>query len=331
MSDSDARPFRVTVALAMVIAVVLVATAIAAFFISVRGEEETQVPAVVGEDLGSALLQLQEKGLVPKYEPRFSADVERWQVMAQTPVAGSLVKAGRPVSLVVSQGPLIAHVGDYVGRDIDEVRLELQTLQATYESPIRIGDGGPRISDPKPAGTILAQSPQPGTPISEEIVMLFTVSRGPQGDLIEVPDFAGLPYTEALAVLAERNQAFVFTVREGGAEDPPGTVVFQSPDAGSEVPHSTILQVGMTRPELAGEEEEVFGLFEFQVDEYPILVDLTLTALLPGQPEPVVLLETKYQGAPIAVPFVTHRDAELVLTVLGTARARRDAARLAID
>lgn len=329
MSYSESWPLRSTV-MVLVIALVLVVTAITTFFISVRGGEETQVPAVVGEDLLTAQEQLQEKKLVARVEGRFSADVERWVVMAQTPVAGSLVKAGRPVSIVVSQGPLIAHVGEYVGRDIDEVRLELQTLQATYESPIRIGDSGLRVSDPKPAGTILSQSPHPGMPISEEVVMLFTVSRGPQRDLIEVPEFTGVLYGEVLALLAEGNQTFVFTIREGGDDHPPGMVVFQSPDAGSEVPHSTILQVGMTKPELEGE-DLVFGLFEYQVPEYPILVDLTLSANLPGQREPVVLLETKYQGAPIAVPFVAHRDAELVLTVLGKQVARRDAARLAID
>ncbi len=313
-----------------VIAFVLVVTTIIAFFISVRSAEETQVPAVVGEDWLSAVLQLQEKGLVAKFEGRFSINVEQGQIMTQTPVAGSLVTAGRPVSLVVSQGPIIDHVGDYVGRDLDEVRLELQALRATHKSPISIGDGGPLVSDPQPAGTILAQTPSAGAPVSEEVVMLFTVSRGPRADLIEVPDFAGLPYEEALAVLSVRNQAFVFTIRKGRAEDQPGTVVFQSPAAGSEVSHSTILQVGITRPELK-DEGDIFGVFEYQVPEYPILVDLTLEARLPGQPKAVVLLETKYQGAPIAVPFVIDRDAELVLTVLGTPRVRRDAVRLAID
>ena len=75
----------------------------------------------------------------------------------------------------------------------------------------------------------------------------------------------------------------------------------------------------------------MFGLFEYEVRQYAILVDLTLSAEIPDQPEPVVLLETRYQGGPIAVPFVIHRDAELVLTVLGRQVDRRQAARIAID
>ncbi len=320
----------VTFPLAVLIAAVLVVTAVAAFFISVRGEEETQVPAIIGENLLEAMEQLQEKGLVARVEGRFSSEVPIWRVMVQTPEAGSLVKAGRPVTLVVSRGRAIPTVGDYLGRDIDEVRLELQTQSATGESPIRIREDGPRISDPRRAGTILGQSPDPGTEVAQELTILVTVSRGPKGDLVEVPHFVGTTYHDALATLAERNQAFVFTVRPSGDEDRPGTVVFQSPAGGSEVPHSTVLQVGITRPELESA-EEVFGLFEHQVEQYPILVELALTAEVPDQPEPVLLLATRYQGGPIAVPFVTRGDAQLVLTVLGQEVARKQAARIAID
>lgn len=330
MNGAASGSSRPAVAPAALIAAVLVAAAATAFFISVRGEEETQVPAIVGENLLQAMERLQERGLVARVEGRFSSDAPAWQVMGQTPVAGSLVKAGRPVSVVVSRGRVIAQVGDYAGRDVDEVRLELQTLTVGDESPVRIDESGPRISDPRPAGTILAQSPPPGTRISGETTIRFTVSRGPRGDLIEVPQFVGMSYADALDDLAQRNQAFVFTVRAGGGDAPPGTVVFQSPDGGSEVPHGTVMQVGITRPEPAGA-DQVFGLFEHEVERYAILVDLTLAAELPDRPEPVVLLETRYQGGPIAVPFVTHRDAQIVLSVLGRQVERRPADRMAID
>jgi len=330
VSDTQPGPVVVTFPLALLIAAVVIVAGVVAFFASVRGEEETQVPAIVGEDLLAATEQLQAKGLVAHVEGRFTSEVPIWHVMAQTPEAGSLVKAGRPVTVVVSRGRAVPQVGDYVGRDIDEVRLELQTLPASGESPIRISETGPRLTDPRPPGTILAQSPEPGTEVAEGLMILVTVSRGPRGDLVEVPHFIGRTYREALADLAVRNQAFVFTVRAGAAEDPPGTVVFQSPDGGSEVPHSTVLQVGITRP-APERDDQVFGMYEYEVERYPILVGLKLTAEIPEQPEPVVLLETRSQGGPIAVPFVVHRDAWIVLTVLERQEDRRQAAYLAID
>lgn len=330
MNDSQRGPTVVTFPLALLTVAVLIATAVVTFFAMVRGEEETQVPAIVGADLLAAMEQLQEKGLVASVEARFTSEVPIWHVMAQTPEAGSLVKAGRPVTVVVSRGRAVPQVGDYVGRDIDEVRLELQTLSASGESPIRISESGPRIADPRPPGTILGQSPAPGTEVAEGLMILVTVSRGPRGDLVEVPYFVDMTYLDALAALAERNQAFVITVRAGSAEDPPGTVVFQSPDGGSEVPHSTVLQVGITRPALESD-DQVFGMYEYDVERYPILVGLKLTAEVPDQPEPVVLLETRTQGGLIAVPFVTSRNAALALTVLDRQVDRRPAERFAID
>jgi beta-lactam-binding protein with PASTA domain len=330
MSDTPRGTTVVTFPLAVLTAAVLIATAAVTFFAMVRGEEETQVPAIIGEDLLAAMEQLQEKGLVPRVEGRFTSEVPIWHVVAQTPDAGSLVKAGRPVTVVVSRGRAVPEVGDYLGRDIDQVRLELQTLSATGESPIRIREDGPRITDPRPAGTILGQSPDPGTEVAEGLTIVVTVSRGPRGDLVTVPHFVGMTYLHALAELAQRNHAFVFTVRTGSAEDPPGTVVFQSPDGGSEVPHSTVLQVGITRP-TPESDDQVFGMYEYEVEDYPILVGVTLTAEIPEQPEPVVLLETRSQGGPISVPFVAHRDARLALTVLGQQVDRRQAALFTID
>lgn len=330
MSGTRPDSVVVTFPLALLIAAVLLATGVVAFFVSVRGEDETQVPAIVGEDLLAGMEQLQEKGLVARVEGRFTSEVPIWHVMAQTPEAGSLVKAGRPVTVVVSRGRAVPQVGDYVGRDIDEVRLALQTLSASGESPIRISESGPRIANPRPSGTILGQSPDPGTEVAEGLTILVTVSRGPRGDLVEVPHFIGRTYLQALAELAERSQAFVFTVRADAAGEPPGTVVFQSPDGGSEVPHSTILQVGITRP-VPNSDDQVFAMYEYEVDQYPILVGLKLTAEIPEQPEPVVLLETRSQGGPIAVPVVVHGDAWLVLTVQGKREDRRPAASIAID
>ena len=183
MSDTPRGTTVVTFPLALLTAAVLIATAAVTFFAMVRGEEETQVPAIIGEDLLAAMTQVQEKGLVARVEGRFTSEVPIWHVVAQTPEAGSLVKAGRPVTVVVSRGRAVPEVGDYLGRDIDQVRMELQTLSATGESPIRIREDGPRITDPRPAGTILGQSPDPGAEVAEGLTILVTVSRGPQGDL----------------------------------------------------------------------------------------------------------------------------------------------------
>ena len=96
---------------------------------------------------------LQEKSLAPRVEGRISSDDAKWTVIEQEPAAGTLVKAGRPVLLVVSRGPIVDHVGDYVGRDLDEVRLELQTVFASYRELIKIKEPVARVTDAAAAGT----------------------------------------------------------------------------------------------------------------------------------------------------------------------------------
>ena len=172
---------------------VLVVSGLIAFFVAVRGEEETLIPNVVAEDLLAAISMLQEKSLAPRVEGRVSSDHDKWTVIEQEPEAGTLVKAGRPVLLVVSRGPIIDRVGDYVGRDLDEVRLELQTVFASYRELIKIKEPVARVSDAAAAGTILAQNPAPETPIDGVVVLELVVSKGPMGDLIELQNYVNRP------------------------------------------------------------------------------------------------------------------------------------------
>ena len=296
------------------VSALLVASGLVAFFVVVRGEEQTLVPDVIAADLLDALVLLQEKALAPRVEGRFSSDHPKWQVIEQDPQAGTLVKAGRPVLLVVSRGPIIDRVGHYVGRDLEEVRLELQTAFASYRALIKIREPVARITDPAPAGTILVQNPAADTPVVGEMMLELVVSKGPGGDLIELGDYVGRPALEVRDELAALNLPFVFRMRAAREGDAPGSIVSQSPPAGQEIPYSSIVQLEMTVP---GDLEEgmVFGLVESTLPDYPILVDLKLEVITPGETRTV--LETKHPGGPIAIPYVEPEEGQLVLSMFG--------------
>lgn len=307
-APKPAGGFLVTV----LICTVLVVSGLIAFFVTVRGEEETLVPNVVAEDLLAAMSRLQEKALAPRVEGRFSTEHAKWTVIEQEPQAGTLVKAGRPVMLVISRGPVVDRVGDYVGRDLDEVRLELQTVFASYRELIRIKEPVARVTDPAAPGTILAQNPAPETRIDGVALLELVVSKGPRGDLIELPDYVARPFAEVRDELAALNLPFVFRVRPALPEELPGAIVSQSPTAGQEIPSSSILQLEMTAPgELA--EGTVFGLLEATLPEYPILVDLKLAEITPAEAR--TILTMKHPGGPISIPYVVHADSQLVLSM----------------
>ena len=308
------RPGRGGFLFTLAVSALLVASGLVAFFVVARGEEETLVPDVIAADLLDAMVLLQEKALAPRVEGRFSSDHARWQVIEQDPQAGTLVKAGRPVQLVVSRGPIVDRVGAYVGRDLEEVRLELQTAFASYRALITIREPVARVTDPAPAGTILAQNPPVDTPVVGDLPLELVVSKGPGGDLIELADYVGRPALEVRDELAQLNLPFVFRIRAARAGDPPGSIISQSPAAGQEIPYSSILQLEMTVP-AALEEGVVFGLVESSLPEYPILVDLKLEVITPRETR--TILETKHPGGPIAIPYVEPADGQLVLSMFG--------------
>ena len=298
--------------LTVLICSVLVVSGLIAFFAAVRGEEETLVPNVVAEDLLAAIGMLQEKSLAPRVEGRVSSDHDKWTVIEQEPEAGTLVKAGRPVLLVVSRGPIIDRVGDYVGRDLDEVRLELQTVFASYRELITIKEPVAQVSDAAAAGTILAQNPAPETPIDGVVVLELVVSKGPKGDLIELQDYVGRPFQAVRDELAVLNLPFVFRVRVAREGEAAGSIVSQSPTAGQEIPYSSILQLEMTAPAEVPE-EMAFGLLEASLPDYPILVDLKLEVITATARREILAM--KHPGGPISIPYLVAADSQLVLSM----------------
>ncbi|MDR2747274.1 MAG: PASTA domain-containing protein, partial [Treponema sp.] len=122
----------ISAAIGLLVFVGLIAVSI--FFIAVRGAEQTMVPDVRGKELTEALLELQVKELYPQISLRYSqSSRDKGQILEQEPPAGAIVKAGRRIRLVVSRGVLVNTVEDYRGRDINEVRMDIQAIFA--ESP----------------------------------------------------------------------------------------------------------------------------------------------------------------------------------------------------
>jgi beta-lactam-binding protein with PASTA domain len=123
----------ISMAFGLIVFVGLIAAVI--FFIAVRGAEQTMVPDVRNKELTEALLELQTKELYPRIQLRYSqSSLDKGLILEQEPRAGTIVKAGRRIRLVVSRGVMINTVENYLGRDIDEVRMELRTLVAEANS-----------------------------------------------------------------------------------------------------------------------------------------------------------------------------------------------------
>jgi beta-lactam-binding protein with PASTA domain len=318
----ERRNFKLIILLIVAMFVLMVLIGIVTFWLSVRGEEEVLVPDLENKELIAALIELQEKELYPRLQVRYSSDFEKGMVIEQRPSSGTIVRVGRRITLTVSRGPVIDRVEDYVGRKLEDVRIHLQTLFASYRALLKIKEPVSYVFDPEPAGTILAQKPEPGTVIDSVTELELVVSRGPRGELVEVPDFIDVQFQDAIAQLSSANFPFIFSVKRAEGEERAGVIVSQTPEPESEVPYGSVIQLTMTRPERVPR-GQVFGVFEYVLPDYPIMVDITLDSI--SEEGNTTILAMKHPGGPISIPYIVDEDSELILYIFDQEEIRQQA------
>ncbi|WP_455381119.1 PASTA domain-containing protein [Salinispira pacifica] len=314
-SQSDApedRFFKLFVYGLVGIALLSLVAGLTTFFLSLQGAEETMVPDIRKLALPEAIIQLQDKQLNARVQLRTFADPQlKGKVISQDPSPGTLVRAGREVRLTVSSGAVVDKVENFVGQQLSEVRLHLQTLFSTAAQPLlSIGDVS-YVFDQADPGTILHQDPKADTPLSQPTTLNLVVSRGPDVKRIALPTLTGSGWQTALNELTKQNIPFTFKVVDPQPDQPSGTVIEQDPAAGTEVPVGTRVTLTMTRPRNVPK-GKVFGLLERTLPNYAVPVELTLEAVAPDG-ERTLLLSTMSPGGEVGIPYLQDENTTLVL------------------
>jgi eukaryotic-like serine/threonine-protein kinase len=166
-------------------------------------------------------------GYVLKKQP--SSQGEVGTVVSQDPPPGSLVKKGNSVTLFIGSGPPKTTVPDVRGKSESDAVAALVGAHLKYKAL-------PVPSD-KPAGTVLAQDPKPNTKVTQNTVVNFTFSKGPQP--VAVPNVVGSSAATATSTL--QGNGFAVRSTQVDSDQPAGTVVSQNPAANTSAPaHSTV-------------------------------------------------------------------------------------------
>ena len=313
--DPDVRLFKIIIYTFVGAVLLMIIAGLTSFFVSLRGAEETMVPDVRNEDLLEAMLLLQERGIAAEIEVRFSADPAlAGKVIGQSPPAGTLVRAGKVLDLVVSRGARIDRVGSYIGRTLVDIRAELRALFATGDQTIQIGDVSYVFNEAE-AGSVLAQDPPPASGITSITRVDLVVSRGPDVERVTIPSFIGLPFELAIRRLAQASIPFVFEIRDAEVDEQSGLVMSQDPAAATEVAMGEPVTLTMTRPAVVPE-GFVFGIYDRALPEYTVSVDLTLESQSQrGDRE--VLVSMLHPGIRFSVPYIATENSTLILSRSG--------------
>lgn len=294
--------------------IVMGLVALGIFFFNVKGPERVLVPDVVGKNLEDALLELQVKEIYPTVNFRYSEDPsDNGLVLEQTPKAGSIVKGYSRITLAVSRGVLVDSVGDYIGQNLSDLMLKLDTLFT--------GQLVPTISllppeyrpDESEAGTILEQNPPAGTSIYEPTSVQLVVSSGPNYEDVKVPNVVGQSINDLMQTVTRNKLIFDVSIRPLVGDEEPGTVVSQESLDSENISSYSRIAIEMAMP-IDPIEDNYYGLFEQDLIEYPYPVPMSLTAI-PLEGRAYTLVEFNHTGGKLTVPYAVPAGTTLVLTV----------------
>ena len=199
------------------------------------GPANIAVPDVTGLAEADAIAAITDAGLtVGELTTQASVDVAAGGVIAQTPIAGTLVALTTPVDLLLSVGPNPLPVPDIVGLT------ETQANAVITNAGLNVGVVTRRFSNTLPLGEVISQVTAPGTLVVPDTALDFEVSLGPP---IPAPNVVGLAQAAAETALidagltvgdiTERND---FTVAEGN-------VISQDPTAGTNLPEGATVNL----------------------------------------------------------------------------------------
>lgn len=204
--------------------------------ITLRTQEQTTVPDVLGNRTATALLSLQERDLIPRVRLAYDDDpLTTGTIIRQSPSPGANVRAGKEITLTISRGRAVFGIESFIGQSIEEVNLSIQKIELRYEASIQIGDVIYVPSD-EPAGTVLEQSPLPDSEVGIFTQLDLVVSLGAEQarDTVVVPDLRNAHFESAIESLLRKGIQFrFFTSNSAPSTDNAYRVVRQSSPPGS--------------------------------------------------------------------------------------------------
>jgi eukaryotic-like serine/threonine-protein kinase len=170
----------------------------------------------------NAVRKINDIGLKPSVVRQPNADIEKTYVFRQSPQPGERTAKGNFVTIYVSTGPPKTTVPSVVGEALDRALSDLRDRELRWKIV--------RVDSNEPEGEVVKQSPTGGASVVEGTRVTLNVSKGPQP--AAVPNVIGSSFLTASSTL----QASGFAVARGpdvDSSEPKGTVVDQTPDAGT--------------------------------------------------------------------------------------------------
>jgi beta-lactam-binding protein with PASTA domain/predicted Ser/Thr protein kinase len=195
----------------------------------------TAVPKVTGLSAAAARTNLSNAGLTPVTgTTEFDNQVAKGLVISTTPAAGARLARGGRVTLLISAGPKLITMPQVTG-------LPLTAAQAAIKHAGLVpGHVALVPSATIGAGIVIATHPSAGASWPQPDPVTLTVSAGPP-----IPNFVGQP-RQAAEGWATANGVSLNEVTAHSSDQPAGTVIRQSPAAGSAFTRGQVITIDIS-------------------------------------------------------------------------------------
>lgn len=196
------------------------------------GPERYEVPTLKGLDVKDAEDAITTANLeLGSTDLEYDTKIEAGSVVSSSPKAGSEVKRGTVIDIVVSKGPEPVPIPDLVGRKITAAKALLAKLDLK-------ADITEKFSEEVPDGGVISVRPNVGTVVDAGSRITLVVSKGPPP--VTVPRLIDVPKDKAIATL--QGLGLKVKVVEGEFS-PLNRVISQDPPGGTEVPKGTTVTI----------------------------------------------------------------------------------------
>ncbi|HET0819844.1 TPA: Stk1 family PASTA domain-containing Ser/Thr kinase [Streptococcus pneumoniae] len=223
----------------------LVLVAASLIWILSRTPATIAIPDVAGQTVAEAKATLKKANFeIGEEKTEASEKVEEGRIIRTDPGAGTGRKEGTKINLVVSSGKQSFQISNYVGRKSSDVIAELKEKKVP-DNLIKIEE---EESNESEAGTVLKQSLLEGTTydLSKATQIVLTVAK--KATTIQLGNYIGRNSTEVISELKQKKvpENLIKIEEEESSESEPGTIMKQSPGAGTTYDVSKPTQIVLT-------------------------------------------------------------------------------------
>lgn len=223
----------------------LVLVAASLIWILSRTPATIAIPDVAGQTVAEAKATLKKANFeIGEEKSEASEKVEEGRIIRTDPEAGTGRKEGTKINLVVSSGKQSFQISNYVGRKSSDVIAELKEKKVP-DNLIKIEE---EESNESEAGTVLKQSLPEGTTydLSKATQIVLTVAK--KATTIQLGNYIGRNSTEVISELKQKKvpENLIKIEEEESSESEPGTIMKQSPGAGTTYDVSKPTQIVLT-------------------------------------------------------------------------------------